>query len=103
MRDPNGDPTFRVIDRIRLLTDYMITHDYYGHSDAVKDVNIVLPLERLKEFEDEGFIGRVAERHYSFMGHIDGPYIPELINKHAKELARRLKADSVDVVLLTPG
>jgi len=81
----------------------MITHDFYGHSDAAKDINIVFPLERLKEFEDDGFIGRVAKRHYSFMGHIDGLYIHELINKHAKNLAARLKADKIDVVLLTPG
>lgn len=103
MLDPNGDPTFRVLDTERLLTDYMITHDYYDHTDADKDVNIVLPLARLKEFEAEALIGGVADRQYSFMGHIDGPYIYALIHNHAKTVANRLKADGVNVVLLTPG
>ena len=103
MRDPNGDPTFRVIDSTKPVTDLMITHDYYDHSDADKDINIVFPLERLKEFEHEGRIGRVAKKHYSFMGHIIGPYIHQLIHTYAKEVAERLKADEANVVILTPG
>jgi len=103
MHDPNGDPTFRVINGLKLSTDRMITHDYYDHTNADKDVNIILPFERLKEFEHEGIIGHVADTHYSFMGHIVGPYIYDLTNNHAKEVAVRLQADKVDVVLLTPG
>ncbi len=103
MHDPNGDPTFRVIDSTRLLTNYQITHDYYNHADADNDINIVFPLERLKEFETDAVIGRVANTHYSFMGHIDGSYIYDLINISAKEIATRLKTDGIDVVLLTPG
>lgn len=103
MNDPDGDPSFRGIDVRKPISDLMITHDYYDHSDAEKDINIVFPVERLKEFESEGIIGRVADTHYSFMGHIDGRYIDTLINEYAPDVARRLKADNVDVVLLTPG
>jgi len=81
----------------------MITHDYYDHSDADRDVNVVFPLERLQEFADEGRIGRLALRHYSFMGHIDGPHIPTLIEETGPEVAKRVLADDVEVVLLTPG
>ncbi len=45
MKDPNGDPTFRQIDVRRPLTDLVITHDYYDHSDADRDINIVFPVE----------------------------------------------------------
>ncbi len=103
MMDREGDPSYRVIDLTRPLSSLMITHDYYDHADADKDINIVFPVERLKEFEREGLIGQVADLHYGFMGHIIGRHIPTLINKNAPEIARRLKQDNVDIVLLTPG
>jgi len=103
MNDPEGDPTFREIDINKPLSDLMITHDYYDHSDADRDINVVFPIERLKEFEQEGISGNVANKHYGFMGHIDGQHIETLINEQAPEVAGRLKTDNIDVVLLTPG
>jgi D-proline reductase (dithiol) PrdB len=103
MNDPNGDPSFRAIDLTKPLRDLIITHDYYDHSDADKDINIVFPVERLKEFETEGLIGKLSSTHFGFMGHIAGAYIITLINESAPAVANRLKADDVDVVLLTPA
>ncbi len=103
MEDREGDPSYRIIDLRRPLSSLMITHDYYDHADADRDINIVFPVERLKELEKEGHIGRVADFHYSFMGHIIGRHIPTLISKNAPEVARSLKNDNVDIVLLTPG
>ena len=103
MMDKNGDPSFRIIDSGHPIDSLMITHDYYDHSDADKDINIVFPIERLKELEADKMIGKVAQRHYSFMGHIKDPHIQTLINQSAPEVAKKLKEDSVDVVLLTPG
>jgi D-proline reductase (dithiol) PrdB len=103
MKDREGDPSFRAIDLRRPLSGLMITHDYYDHSDADRDINIVFPIERLKELEKEMFIGHVADIHYGFMGHITGRHIPTLINRIAREVAVRLKKDNVDIVLLTPG
>jgi D-proline reductase (dithiol) PrdB len=81
----------------------MITHDYYDHSDAERDINIVFPIERLWELEMEGIIGGVIRIHYGFMGHILGRHLNTLINKSVPEVARRLRSDKVDLVLLTPG
>ena len=103
MKDRDGDPSYRIIDVTRPLSSVMITHDYYDHSDADRDINIVFPIERLKEFAKEGFIGHIADFHYGFMGHITGKHILTLINKSAPEVAARLKKDNVDIVLLTPG
>jgi D-proline reductase (dithiol) PrdB len=103
MLDPDGDPSYRIIDLKSPLSSLMITHDYYDHADADKDINIVFPIERLKEFEKEKIIGQVAELHYGFMGHITGRHLLTLINKTAPEVAQRLKQDKVDIVLLTPG
>ena len=103
MYDRDGDPTFRAINRSWPIKDLMITHDYYDHKDADKDINIVFPIQRLKEFEKEGFIGEVAGIHYGFMGHINGRHIETLINRSAPKVAERIKKDNVDIVLLTPG
>jgi D-proline reductase (dithiol) PrdB len=103
MLDPYGDPTYREIDNTTSSSEFMITHDYYDHTDADKDINIVFPIARLKEFALEGFIGGVAEKHYSFMGHIDGPHIFTLISATAPEVASRLSLEGADCVLLTPG
>jgi D-proline reductase (dithiol) PrdB len=103
MTDKAGDPTYRIIDLKKPLSDLMITHDYYDHADADKDINIVFPVERLREFEKLGIIGRLADTAYAFMGHIDGPHIDTLVAKSAPEIAKKLKADGVDIVLLTPA
>ena len=103
MKDKDGDPSFREIDFRMGLANLMITHDYYDHSDADKDINVVFPVERLKEFEQEGIIGKLADLHYGFMGHITGRHILTLTSVTAPEVVKRLKKDKVDVVLLTPG
>jgi D-proline reductase (dithiol) PrdB len=103
MIDRNGDPTYREIDNDTLAEELMITHDYYDHTDAQKDINIVFPIRRLQEFAGEGIIGGVAHTHYGFMGHIDGPHIYTLMNESAPEVAAHLHRQGVDFVLLTPG
>ena len=103
MKDPNGDPTYRIIDGTRALDSLMITHDYYDHADADRDVNIVLPLERMRELAASGRIGGLARRHYSFMGHIDGLHIRTLIEVTGREVAHFIREEGVDAVLLTPG
>jgi D-proline reductase (dithiol) PrdB len=103
MQDRNGDPTYREIAGTAHADELMITHDYYDHSDADKDINIVFPIERLREYADEGIIGRVAPSHYSFMGHILGEHITTLTRASALDVAARLKRERADCVLLTPG
>lgn len=103
MKDQDGDPSFREIDITKPLNDLMITHDYYDHADADKDINIVFPVERLIEFAQEKIIGSVAKIHYGFMGHILGRHIPTLVHTVAPQVAKKLKDAHVDIVLLVPG
>lgn len=103
MKDPNGDPGYRELPADTPREAYTITHDYYDHSDADRDLNIVFPIDRLKEMAKDGVIGGVAGVNYGLMGHIDGPHIETLIKKTAPEIADKLKAHGVDVALLTPG
>ncbi len=103
MNDPEGDPSFRVIDGRRPTSDLKITHDYYDHSDADRDINVVFPIERMKEFEREGVIGSLADRHFGFMGHIKGGHVDTLIERSAPQVAGMLREDGVDAVFLTPA
>jgi D-proline reductase (dithiol) PrdB len=103
MQDSDGDPSFRELAGASIAGDYRITHDYYDHSDAEKDLNIILPLQRLQEFVTEGLLGSLNHRHFSFMGHIDGRHIPALIEGSARKVAGKLCSDEVDLVLLTPA
>ena len=66
MDDPTGDASFRIIDTKTIERDYVITHDYYDHRDADKDLNIIFPLTRLKEMAGVRIIGSVAKQHFSF-------------------------------------
>jgi len=103
MQNPLGDPSFRVIPATVTPEMLTITHDYYDHRDADRDVNIVLPLQRLQEFASTGEVGEVAPVHLGFMGHIAGDLVTILHQKTAPAAAALLVQQHVDVVLLFPA
>ncbi|MGE5188784.1 MAG: glycine/sarcosine/betaine reductase selenoprotein B family protein [Gemmatimonadota bacterium] len=103
MGDRRGDPSFREIPSDVPGTGLVVTHDYYDHRDADRDVNVVFPVDRLRELAGSGEIGRVAPFHYSFMGHLTGPHLDTLRDATSPEVARRLRAAAVDLVLLSPA
>ena len=100
--DPERDDlTFREIPRDIDVRDLSISHNHYDHSDADKDVNVVFPIERIREMEQERFIGSVAPVNYAFMGRIFKRR--QLEKEMAPEIARKLKENKVDVFLLVPA
>ncbi len=72
----------------------------FDKTGILRDRNLAFPLDRLREMQACGESGAIAPHHYSFMGSIAGPR--KLIHENAPEVARRLVAAGVDVVLLTP-
>jgi len=103
MKDPDGDPSYRILDPGTIGSSYRITHDYYDHRDADRDINVVFPIGRLHEMKAAGFVGGTSKRHFSFMGHITGRHIIDLMENRAPEVAQMLLEDRADAVLLTPG
>lgn len=103
MIDPDGDPSFRVVPVQTPRDQVKITHKYYDHSAADRDLNVVVPLDRLQELVSAGRVGAVAPRIYSFMGHIDGAHVRTLMETTAPEVARRLRGDGAEAVVLTPA
>lgn len=63
-----------------------------------QDVNICFPLERLQELASAGVIGSVADYHYTLSGATD----PLDLEQSARAIARHMKAEGVDTVLLVP-
>ena len=103
MTDPDGDPSFRVIPVDAARAAVTITHKYYDHTAADRDLNVVLPVDRLRELVADGLVGGVAPRMYSFMGHVDGAHVRTLMEVTAPEVARRLRADGAEAGVLTPA
>ena len=95
----NSDPTFRIIPKDAQQADLAISHQAYDRTDALRDINLVFPIERLRELAADGVIGRLAENHYGFglMGSAKG-LMPAI-----KEVARRISESGVDLVLLVPA
>jgi len=63
---------------------------------------VVLPINRFTELESEGLIGSLAPTAYSFMGY-QAAGANEWREKYAPEVAGLMKAEAVDVALLTPA
>lgn len=103
MTNPKGgDTSYRAIPSITKASDIVQSHTSIGfdHTAIYQDLNVTFPLDRLHELAARGVIGRVAPTAYSFMGALRDPR--PLLNDTGPEVAERLKADGVDVVLLTP-
>ena len=97
-----GDYSYRVIPADTDLSTLEIAHrsDAFDIRGITSDKNLALPLDRLKSLAEQGVIGSVAPRHFSFMGSIAAP--GRLIAQTAPEVAQILLEDKVDAVLLTP-
>ena len=91
---------FRVFDADE--RDVFVGHvsQNFDRSGVSADLNVVYPIDRLRELEAAGTIGSVAPRHFSFMG---ATYdIAGIQVRTGPAAAQLLLEDEVDVVLLTP-
>jgi D-proline reductase (dithiol) PrdB len=95
-----GDSTFREIPADTPSGSFGLSHVGYDTRRALQDINVVFPLDRLREAVAAGRIGAITPRHYSFMGF--SPNVKALAGA-AREVARRLLKDLVDLVLLVPA
>lgn len=103
MDNPDGDASYREIPGDVALDEITITHKYYDHSDADRDLNVIFPLAHLRDLVTQGVLGSVAPRHVGFMGHIDHGLVEVLNRETAPDVAAKLRDDQVDFALLTPA
>jgi len=99
--EPNADPQFKVIDDAS--RDLQLSHfsPNFDRSGFHSDINIVYPVDRLRELADRGVIGSVAPHHYAFAGNQDDT-VSGIRLDTGPRAAKQMLEDGVDVVLLTP-
>jgi D-proline reductase (dithiol) PrdB len=97
-----GDQTWRMIPGRTPAGDIIQSHTSIGFDriPMYRDINICFPIDRLRELAERGTIGTVGDRFFSFMGAQRNPR--RIVDETGPEVARELKADNVDAVILTP-
>jgi len=96
-----GDRSFRMIPRGTTEKDIDVNHLHINTTYIKQDINVMLPLARMAEFEEERIIGRLAPSSYSFYGFQwkNTDFVEESI----KPISEKMKREGVEAVLLTPA
>ena len=102
MDGPNveGDYTIRVLDANADPRSLKIWHTHFDTTAAREDVNVVYPIERLRELADEGIIGGVSPRAVSFMGYFSNVF--RMRDEVAPAVVRVLLDAGADGAILVP-
>jgi D-proline reductase (dithiol) PrdB len=96
-----GDPSYRVFPSTATQADLLQSHASIGfdRTKTQEDLNVVFPIDRLREIAQRGEIGGLGPNCYSFMG---AQRDAGILSGTVPEVAKRLLEEQVDVVLLTP-
>jgi D-proline reductase (dithiol) PrdB len=97
-----GDASFREIPSDAPVSTLVDSHrsETFDHRAMVRDPNLALPVDRVRELAESGRIGSVNRRHLSFMGSLTA--VGRLTRRTAPSMRQLLAADGVDVALLVP-
>lgn len=95
------DLSYRIIPGDVDAADLVMTQSSvnYDRTGFQQDVNVVFPLDRLRELNAAGEIGQIADFHYALNG---AGWSPHEIEPTAREIAGLLKEDGVNAALLVP-
>ena len=96
-----GDRSFRIIPRGTTEKDIEVNHLHINTNYIKQDINVILPLARMAEFEKEKIIGHLAPTSYSFYGFQwkSTDYLKGAI----EPISMRMKIERVEAVLMTPA
>lgn len=97
---PFGSGECRFISADTPSGDLLISHVSinFDRTGWQRDINVVYPIDRLRELAADGTIGGVADTHYTVMGSSD----PAAMDEAVSQIAGQLKQERIDSVLLTP-
>ena len=98
----SGDCSFRWIPGKVAVEDLLEAHrsKTFDHSGIEQDRNLGFPLDRFRELVAEGVVGRLNERHLSFMGSLTAT--GRLMSQSVPEAIAGLLQDRVDLAFLVP-
>ena len=101
-RNPmRGDPSFRRLRSDATSASIEANHLHVDTGYIQRDLNVALPLDRLRELAAEGVVGAVADTHYSTMGY-QGNDTSTLENETAPAIAEAMRSEEVDLAILAP-
>lgn len=99
-----GDERFYVVpgnlDFADLTANYASPANY-DITDTLQDINVVFPLERLRELKEAGIIGGIANKHIVSMGYT--MKLKKVYEETVPAIARELERSNTDGVILTAG
>lgn len=100
--DELGDLSYREISADVDSSQLMVTHHHYDHADADQDVNVVFPIDVLRDLQSDGRIGGIARKHVGYMGYT--MQLKAMYEGTAPEIANLIDRESrADAVILTGG
>jgi len=96
-----GDRSYRIIPRGTTQKDIEARHLHINTKYIKEDINVMLPLSRMAELEEEEKIGCLAPSAYSFYGYQweNNDFLKEAI----EPICKKMKEERVEAVLLTPA
>jgi D-proline reductase (dithiol) PrdB len=97
----DGDGSYRVIPSDTNVADLMVTHTHYDHTAADQDINVVFPIERLRELVADGTIKGLNTEFFGMMGYT--LKMKQVLDETAPEIAKKVERSATDLVLLTGG
>ena len=97
----SGDYSFRSFPSSTPAAELLQSHASIGfdRTGIQRDLNVAFPLDRVRELAERGAVGGLAPSYYSFIGALRDP--SGVQRETGPEVARRLLADGVEVVLIT--
>ena len=100
--DELGDLGYRIFPEDVDSSQLMVTHHHYDHSDADQDINVVFPIDALRDLQSEGVIRNIALKHVGYMGYT--MQLKAMYEGTAREIANEIdKGSRADLVVLTGG
>jgi D-proline reductase (dithiol) PrdB len=88
-------------DRATTEKDIHVNHLHINTTYIEQDINVMLPLARMAEFELEGIIGHLAPKAYSFYGF--QYQSTDFLQGAIEPISIQMKLEKADAVLLTPA
>jgi D-proline reductase (dithiol) PrdB len=96
-----GDPSYREIPKTATANDIEVNHLHVNTAFIEQDINVMLPLARFQEFEQESLIGKLAPTCYSYYGYQLDPTV--LLNETMPRVVHRMRQENVEAVFITPA
>jgi D-proline reductase (dithiol) PrdB len=98
---PVGDYTFRRVPSSARAEDLEIHQLKYPTMGANRDINVIFPIDRLRELADEEVIGGLTESFYTFIGYNMDP--ERLERTLAEDIATAVSEEGADIALAAPA